>query len=47
MDIDGVILDLGTTMLPLLSEVCARPAAYQDLCARDLGEALNIDEETM
>ena len=47
MDIDGVIVDIGTAMLPLLSEVCARPVAYQDLCSWDLGEALNIGEETM
>ncbi|MFC1970875.1 hypothetical protein ACFLV0_02930, partial [Chloroflexota bacterium] len=47
MDIDGVIVDLGTAMLPLLSEACAKSVAYQDLCSWDLGEALNIDEETM
>ena len=47
MDIDGVIVDLGTAMLPFLSEVCARPVAYQDLCSWDLGEALSISEETM
>ncbi|MFC1965944.1 hypothetical protein ACFLWI_03240 [Chloroflexota bacterium] len=47
IDIDGVIVDLGSAMLPLLSEVCARPVAYQDLCSWDLGEALSIDEETM
>ena len=47
LDIDGVIVDLGTAMLPLLSEVCARPVLYQDLCSWDFGEALNIDEKTM
>ncbi len=47
MDIDGVIVDLGTAMLPLLSEVCARPVVNKDLCSWDLGEALNIDQETM
>ena len=47
MDIDGVIVDIGTAMLPLLSEVCARPVEYRDLCSLDLGEALNIDEEIM
>ena len=47
VDIDGVIVDLGSAMLPLLSEVCARPVLYQDLCAWDLGKALNIDEKTM
>ncbi|MFC1916618.1 hypothetical protein ACFLX1_00585 [Chloroflexota bacterium] len=47
IDIDGVIVDLGSAMLPLLSEVCARPVLYQDLCSWDLGKALNIDGETM
>ncbi len=47
VDIDGVIVDLGKAMLPLLSEVCARPVAYQDLCSWDLGEALSISQETM
>jgi uncharacterized HAD superfamily protein len=47
MDIDGVIVDYGSVILPLLSEVCNRKVAYQDLCSWDLGEALNIDEETM
>jgi len=47
IDIDGVIVDLGSAMLPLLTEVCARPVLYQDLCSWDLGEALSIDEETM
>ncbi|MFC1943683.1 hypothetical protein ACFLWO_03810 [Chloroflexota bacterium] len=47
VDIDEVIVDLGTAMLPLLSEVCSRPVAYHDLCSWDLGEALNISEETM
>ena len=47
IDIDGVIVDLGSAMLPLLSEVCARPVLYQDLCSWDLGKALNIDEATM
>ncbi|MFC2066846.1 hypothetical protein ACFLUO_07355 [Chloroflexota bacterium] len=47
MDIDGVIVDIATAMLPLLSEVCARPVVYQDLCSWDLGKALSINEETM
>ena len=47
IDIDGVIVDLGSAMLPLLSEVCTRPVLYQDLCSWDLGKALNIDDETM
>ncbi|MFC2035979.1 hypothetical protein ACFLUJ_07675 [Chloroflexota bacterium] len=47
VDIDGVIVDLGRAMLPLLSQVCARPVLYNDLRSWDLGEALNIDEKTM
>lgn len=45
MDIDGVIVDYISAMLPLLSEVCNRPISYQDLRSRDLGEAANIDEK--
>ena len=47
IDIDGVIVDLGRAMLPLLSEVCSRPVLYEDLCSWDLGKALNLDEKTM
>ena len=47
IDIDGVIVDIGNAMLPLLTKVCARPVAYKDLCSWDLGEALDIDEQTM
>ena len=47
IDIDGVIVDFGSVILPLLSEVCARPVMYQDLCSWDLSKALNIDEEIM
>jgi uncharacterized HAD superfamily protein len=47
IDIDGVIVDIGTAMLPLFSEICGRPVVYQDLCSWDLGKALKIDEETI
>ena len=47
IDIDGVIVDYATAMLPLLSEICGRPIEYQDLGNRDLGEALNIDGKTV
>ena len=46
-DIDGVIVDIGAAMLPLLSKVCNRPVSYEDLCYWNLGEALNIDEKTV
>ncbi|MFC1995382.1 hypothetical protein ACFLVM_00680 [Chloroflexota bacterium] len=47
MDIDGVVVDFGSVILPLLSKVCNRKVVYQDLCSWDLGEALNINEKTM
>jgi len=47
IDIDGVIVDYATAMLPLLSEICGRPIEYHDLGNRDLGEALNIDGKTV
>ena len=47
MDIDGVIVDFGSIILPILSDVCARPILYQDLSMWDLGKALKIDEKTM
>ena len=47
IDIDGVIVDIGKAMLPLLCEASARPLEYDDLCSWNLGEALDINEETM
>ncbi len=47
LDIDGVIVDIGVAMLPLLSEVCNRRVLYEDLCYWNLGEALNVDEKTV
>jgi len=46
-DIDGVIVDIGTAMLPLLSKVCNRQVLYEDLRYWNLGEALNVDEKTV
>jgi uncharacterized HAD superfamily protein len=46
-DIDGVIVDFGSAVLPVLSKVCDRPVLYQDLCSMDLGKTLNIDEKAM
>jgi uncharacterized HAD superfamily protein len=47
VDIDGVIVDYASAMLPLLREICGRPIEYQDLGRRDLGEALSIDGKTV
>ena len=47
MDIDGVIVDYVTAMLPLLSEICGRPVLYGDLISSGLREALNMDEESV
>jgi uncharacterized HAD superfamily protein len=45
LDIDGVIVDCASVMLPLLSEACQRPVELQDIRCWDLKEALNIGEE--
>jgi uncharacterized HAD superfamily protein len=47
VDIDGVVVDFGSAILPVLSKVCDRPVLYQDLSLWDLGKALKIDEKTM
>ena len=47
LDIDGVIVDYATVMLPILSEVCNRPVTHQDINAWDLTECLDIDDETV
>ena len=47
LDIDGVIVDIGYAMLPLLSKFCNRKIEYQDLCFWDLAKALNIDKKTV
>lgn len=47
IDIDGVIVDIGTVMLPFLSEICARPVAYRDLCSWDLAKVLDVDAELL
>ena len=45
IDIDGVIVDYATAMLPVVSEVCGRPVSVRDLRHWDLRKALDIDEE--
>jgi len=45
MDIDGVIVDYASVMLPILSGVCNRSISYDDLICWDIGEALDIDEK--
>ncbi len=45
IDIDGVIVDLVTSMLPLLSKFCGRSVRYSDICCFDIGKALNIKEK--
>jgi uncharacterized HAD superfamily protein len=46
LDIDGVIVDYAAVMLPILSEVCRRPVVAEDICAYDITECLNIDDES-
>jgi uncharacterized HAD superfamily protein len=47
MDIDGVIVDYGNAMLPLISLACQRQISYSDLWSRDLAECLNLDKKTV
>ena len=47
LDLDGVIIDSATVMLPLLSEVCNRPVSIHEIYCPDFGVALNIDEESV
>lgn len=45
LDIDGVIVDYATAMLPVVSEVCGRSVSVRDLRCWDLTEALEIDKQ--
>lgn len=45
IDIDGVIVDLVSLMLPLLSKACGRPVSHQDIYCFDIGRALDIEEK--
>jgi len=45
IDIDGVIVDLVTAMLPLLSEICRRPVYHSDIYCFDIGKALKIEDK--
>ena len=47
IDIDGVIVDYASAILPLLSKICQRPVSYEDLSHWNIGEALNIGEEAV
>ena len=47
LDIDGVIIDYVSVILPLLSEICNRPIIYDDITHPALTRILeDIDEET-
>lgn len=41
-DLDGVIADLVTEMLPLLSDLCGRPVHYSDIHDHDIPSALGL-----
>ena len=45
IDIDGVIVDYATAMLPVVSEVCGRLVSVGDLWHWDLRKALGIDDD--
>jgi uncharacterized HAD superfamily protein len=47
LDIDGVIVDYATSMLPLLSEVCNRPVSPEDIYTYDLAECLELDDKAV
>ncbi|MFC1971260.1 hypothetical protein ACFLV0_04980 [Chloroflexota bacterium] len=42
IDIDGVIADLVSAMLPILSETCGYAVTHADITEYDIGVALNI-----
>jgi uncharacterized HAD superfamily protein len=44
LDIDGVIVDYISSVLPLLSEICSKPVAYEDVTHPALTRFLNISE---
>jgi len=45
MDIDGVIVDLVTAILPLLSKACGRSVCHRDIYCFDIGKALHIEKQ--
>ena len=45
IDIDGVIVDLVSSVLPLLSKACGRPVSHRDIYCFDIGKALNIEDK--
>lgn len=47
LDIDGVIVDYAAVMLPMLSRVCNRTVAYEDISHWDVSRALDIDPQVM
>jgi len=47
MDIDGVIVDYTSVLLPLLSDVCQRQVFRVDLNCWDISKALDIEEELL
>jgi len=44
LDIDGVIVDSISSVLPMLSEICNRTVAYEDVTHPALTKFLNISE---
>jgi len=43
IDIDGVIADLVSAMLPTLSEICGYSVTHADITEYDIGKALKIE----
>ncbi len=47
VDLDGVVVDLLSTMLPKLSELAGREITAEDISAFDIGEALGLTGAAM
>lgn len=45
IDIDGVIADLVSAMLPILSEVCGYSVIYADITEYDIGKVLKTERQ--
>ena len=47
MDLDGVVVDLVSTMLPKLSELAGRAVTADDIKVFDIGQALGLSDGAM
>jgi uncharacterized HAD superfamily protein len=47
VDLDGVVVDLVSVMLPKLSELAGRIVTHEDINVFDIGEALGLSKDAM